>query len=57
MNSCMQMVFCLNYLFRQGLYFLFSGEALGAIGCAEAVPILEKYKDDKVIEVELLSQS
>lgn len=28
-----------------------AGEALGAIGCAEAVPILEKYKDDKVIEV------
>ena len=50
------MVFCLNYLFRQGLYFLFSGEALGAIGCAEAVPILEKYKDDKVIEVGILSQ-
>jgi hypothetical protein len=52
----MQMVFCLNYLFRQALYFLFSGEALGAIGCAEAVPILEKYKDDKVIEVGILSQ-
>lgn len=28
-----------------------AGEALGAIGCVDAVPILEKYKNDKVIEV------
>lgn len=28
-----------------------AGEALGAIGCVDAVPVLEKYKDDSVIEV------
>lgn len=31
--------------------FLFLAEALGAIGCEESVQILEKYKNDPVVEV------
>lgn len=41
------MVDWINILYN----FKLTGEALGAIGCIDAVPILEKYKDDSVIEV------